>query len=527
MTAPVRLCLFPIGVHSSERPANGFETRRHLTQDSTENKGRSQPHGGVPGSIGAAATSVGAIADGVLRRAEGLGETLASPFAESRLRLGVTGLARAGKTVFISSLVANLMDRGRMGQLSAERDGRIEAVYLQPQPDDTVPRFDFETHLAALTGADPSWPDSTRAVSELRVSIRYRPRGVLSGLTGPRVLHLDIVDYPGEWLLDLALLDKDYQSWSAEVLGRIENRAEGRAFRAAMVSEAELGAAPHDEAVAQKLAAQFASYLNSARMAGYYDCTPGRFLLPGDLAGSPVLTFAPLPPSQTPRGSLAREMARRFEAYKAKVVRPFFHEHFARIDRQVVLVDALSALHSGPQTLEDLRLGMADILSAFRPGQNRFLAQLFRGKRVEKILFAATKADHLHHLQHAKMASLIEAMTREARDRAQFSGAETGALALASLRATTEEIRNYEGEDLPCVRGISAQSGRAAVFYPGALPKDPSFLLAPARSGELDWADNAFSTMHFAPQPLTLRPGEGPPHIRLDRAAEFLIGDRL
>ena len=30
-----------------------------------------------------------------------------------------------------------------------------------------------------------------------------------------------------------------------------------------------------------------------------------------------------------------------------------------------------------------------------------------------------------------------------------------------------------------------------------------------------------------APPRLTLAPGEGPPHIRLDRAAQFLIGDRL
>jgi len=31
----------------------------------------------------------------------------------------------------------------------------------------------------------------------------------------------------------------------------------------------------------------------------------------------------------------------------------------------------------------------------------------------------------------------------------------------------------------------------------------------------------------FAPPRLTLAAGEGLPHIRLDRAAEFLIGDRL
>ena len=37
-------------------------------------------------------------------------------------------------------------------------------------------------------------------------------------------------------------------------------------------------------------------------------------------------------------------MERRYEAYKDVVVRPFFREHFARLDRQIVLVDALAAL---------------------------------------------------------------------------------------------------------------------------------------------------------------------------------------
>lgn len=60
---------------------------------------------------------------------------------EPSLRLGVTGLSRAGKkTVFITGLVANLLDRGRMPQLRAAAQGRIEVVYLQPQPDDTLPR---------------------------------------------------------------------------------------------------------------------------------------------------------------------------------------------------------------------------------------------------------------------------------------------------------------------------------------------------------------------------------------------------
>nr|WP_244998275.1 YcjX family protein [Phaeobacter italicus] len=466
------------------------------------------------------------IADGVLRSVENAGASLSETLFEPSIRLGVTGLARAGKTVFITSLVANLMNRGRMVQLAAVRDGRIETAFLQPQPDDTVPRFDYEQHLAALTGPRPFWPDSTRAVSELRLSLRVQPNGLLSGLQGPLTLHLDIVDYPGEWLLDLALLDKTYAQWSDEVLTRIRSRSEAQAYLGkAQKADA---TAPHDEVQAQDLAGAFAEYLQAARTAGYYDCTPGRFLLPGDLAGSPVLTFAPLPQSDTaPRRSLQREMERRFEAYKSKVVKPFFRDHFARIDRQVVLVDALSAIHSGPRAVEDLRHAMTDILAAFRPGRNGFLTQILRGKRVEKILFAATKADHLHHQQHPQLTAIIEALTRDARDRARFAGAETAALSLAALRATTEEMRRHNGEDLPCVRGTLLDTGRPAAFYPGALPQDPSHLLTPARQGAENWLEGDYRAMSFAPAPLTLRPGDGPPHIRLDRAAEFLIGDRL
>ena len=180
-----------------------------------------------------------------------------------------------------------------MPQLTAHAQGRIEAVYLQPQPDDTLPRFAYEDHLAALTGDDPRWPESTRAVSELRLSFRTRPTGLLSALTGPRTLHVDIVDYPGEWLLDLALLDKTYADWSDGTLDRLSKRAEAADFMA--TARAEDGALALDEPRAQALAASFTAYLHAARAAGWSDCTPGRFLLPGDLAGSPVLTFAPLP----------------------------------------------------------------------------------------------------------------------------------------------------------------------------------------------------------------------------------------
>lgn len=466
------------------------------------------------------------LAEGISRGVETVADTLTAPFSDQVIRLGVTGLSRAGKTVFITSLVANLLDRGRMPQFRAAASGAIRTAYLQPQPDDTIPRFNYESHLAALTGPTPHWPEGTRRISELRLSLKVQPTGLLGSFQGPRTVHIDIVDYPGEWLLDLALLDKDYATWSAEVLARMQGRPAAAAFEAALT-----GCNPaqeFDEPQAQALAQAFTGHLNAARAAGFSDCTPGRFLLPGDLEGSPVLTFAPLPLVDRPaRKSLWREFERRYDSYRRNIVRPFFRDHFARIDRQIVLVDVLGAIHAGPQAVEDMRHAMADILGAFRPGRNAFLSRLFQGRRIDRILFAATKVDHLHHEQHPQLTAITEALLREARDRADFSGAVTQAMSIASLRTTVEDTMPHEGVDLGVVRGRLLEGEKQAAFYPGALPADPSHLLGPARAGAKAWLDADYGVMRFAPAALTLQHGDGPPHIRLDKAAQFLLGDRL
>jgi len=469
------------------------------------------------------------IADGVSRTITNAQESVEELLFEPVIRLGVTGLSRSGKTVFITSLVANLLDRGRMPQLKAAQQGRILSVYLQPQPDDDVPRFDFETHYNSLKGPSPEWPASTRTISQLRLSIRVQPSGILSSITGPRTVHLDIVDYPGEWLLDLPLLNQTYAEWAKEALEAA--RAPARASQSeGWLAQLE-GCDPTsdlDETTAKSQAAHFTSYLRQCREDGFSACAPGRFLMPGDLEGSPALTFAPLPePDKKPRsGSLWKAYERRFESYKRVVVKPFFRNHFSRMDRQIVLVDALGAIHAGPRAVDDLRHAMADILQSFRPGKNSWLSSIL-GKRVDRILFAATKSDHLHHSQHPQLANIMEALVKDARTRADHSGADTAALAIASLRSTVEDTLSHQGENLDCVRGTLLETGKAAALYAGTLPNDPGHLLAPAQKGADKWLDHDFNVMKFAPPQLNLNPGDGPPHIRLDKATEFLIGDRL
>ena len=46
----------------------------------------------------------------------------------------------------------------------------------------------------------------------------FAPKSRLRRVLGVRRLNVDIVDYPGEWLLDLAMLGESYAAWSAEAL---------------------------------------------------------------------------------------------------------------------------------------------------------------------------------------------------------------------------------------------------------------------------------------------------------------------
>ena len=108
------------------------------------------------------------------------------------IRLGVTGLSRAGKTVFISSLVHNLLNGGRLPLFEAVRSGRVSKIRLEPQPDDAVPRFQYEDHIRALV-ADRLWPDSTRAISQLRITLDYESASGWNRMFSPGRLSIDIV----------------------------------------------------------------------------------------------------------------------------------------------------------------------------------------------------------------------------------------------------------------------------------------------------------------------------------------------
>ena len=466
----------------------------------------------------------------------------ASGALDPTLRVGVTGLSRAGKTVFLTALVQALVNGARLPAFRAHAQGRIAGARLSPQPDDAVPRFEVESHVRALTGPDRRWPEGTRRISELRVVVEFEAAGFFGGSRSGRRLTLDLVDYPGEWLLDLALLDQDFRTWSARTIASSEG-----ATRAPIAAdwrrhlEGLDPAAPQDEDAARAAATLFTGYLKAGRddRVALSTLPPGRFLMPGDMEGSPALTFAPLiaPEGAEPAaGSLWAMMERRYEAYRAHVVKPFFRDHFSRLDRQVVLVDALAALNAGPEAVADLETALADVLAAFRHGRNSWLSSLFRPK-VDRLLFAATKADHLHHTSHDRLEAILRRLVARAIERAEFGGAVVDVVALAAVRATREATARQGRDELPVIVGTPEMGQRSngqtfdgeeeIAVFPGDLPVDPEVALrAGGYRGGVEGGDLRF--VKFRPPKLvtTDKPPQLP-HIRLDRTLEFLIGDAL
>jgi predicted YcjX-like family ATPase len=454
------------------------------------------------------------------------------------MKLGITGLARSGKTVFLTALVHNLMAGARLPFFDAAAQGRVLRAYLEPQPDAFVARFPFEKHFADLTANPPRWPESTRRISQLRLTLEYASTKFWKRQLGREILHIDIVDYPGEWLLDLPLLSLDYRQWSRTAL---EQSATPVRKKTARLWHASLGlvdpADPADEALAERLSDLFKDYLREMRADPHALSTlpPGRFLMPGDLAGSPALTFAPLDDKgaeQFSRSSLWAMMESRYEAYKTYVVRPFFRDHFARLDRQIVLIDVLAALNGGQAAIVDLERAMTEILECFRTGANTLWSNLF-GPRIDRVLLAATKADHLHHQSHDRLEAILAKLAGRAMARAEYTGAEVKVLALAAIRATREGEARRGGERLPCIVGYPLpgetigrrhfDGNEEFAIFPGDLPANPEAAL---RGWQIEQGEMRFVRFR-PPNPKPLPSGGFAPfpNIRLDRAIETLVGD--
>jgi len=117
----------------------------------------------------------------------------------------------------------------------------------------------------------------------------------------------------------------------------------------------------------------------------------------------------------------------------------------------------------------------------------------------------------------------------QAAKRAEYSGARIRTEAMAAIRATREGTARHDGEELPVIIGIPEKGeeiggeifdGRTeAAIFPGDLPEDPGSL-----EGRLKFV--RFRPPVIRP-PRPLEKADSFPHVRLDAALQFLLGEDL
>ena len=439
---------------------------------------------------------------------------LAKSLAPRTIRIGVTGLARAGKTAFLTSVAANLLALGRgrpaLSGVGARLEGRPLSVTIAPAGASSLPRFDVAQHVAALAEDPPAWPARTDAASLLALDLAI-PRAGLASSLPPQRVRLEFLDYPGEWLLDLPLLRSGFADWSEIVLRRLEAEpaaTEFLAFAAALPASA-----PADEGLAGTGHRLYRDLLRRLREQGLSLLQPGRFLMPPPGPEPAWMGFFPHRGS----GGLHDLLAARYAAYADAVRRDLSDPLFGNLDRLVVLVDLLSALHAGPAAFRDASAALEAAAASLRWGRSWLETVLALTRLtwppsvVSRVAFAATKADHVADRQRGNLAALLRSVAAPAVEvRAAY-------LPIAAVRCTEDIVWTLDGHPVSAVRGRPIGATQLARSYPGEVPDKPP--------DEAFWQHRFLALPDFEPR----RPpeGGGVPELGLDALLLFLLDDIL
>jgi predicted YcjX-like family ATPase len=417
------------------------------------------------------------------------------PFATTTIRIGVTGLSRAGKTAFLTSAAANLM---------------AKRWALAPVGAADLPRFDQARHLARLAADPPAWPERTDAASLLALTTSL-PRGALPA----RHVRVEFLDYPGEWLIDLPMLTQTYAQWSQATLTRLRGldmptiTAPFLAFADGLPARAAA-----DESLAHAGTRLYRDMLAQLRVAGLAFLQPGRHLMPAPGPEAPWMSFFP----SAATGPLATLLADRYAAYLAAVRRDLASPMFANVDRLVILADILTALHAGPAAFADMRQALSAAAGSLRWQFNWWealgaLAQFSLPPRlIERVAFAATKADHVAERQRGNLAALMRSLTE-----IPAGNIKTGHFAIASVRCTEDFVWTLDGRPVSAVRGRVLGQQVMTRSYPGEVPDRPP--------GPDFWEHPFLALPHFEPMRLPDGGRLGVPNVGLDALFAFLLED--
>jgi predicted YcjX-like family ATPase len=337
------------------------------------------------------------------------------------LRIGITGLSRAGKTVFLTSLINQLLNGGEealkafldQGVTIGAREAHQPAhtswlsyeTYLNKipffsSPHQQVSQFPYEEYLDAFRRDSPQWPVPTTSLSRFSLYV------TLQRETSTQDLLLELVDYPGERLLDAPLLGQTFEQWAADTVkeAMLGLRRDLSVSWLQACDALVANGATNEQAITAAID-EYRKYLKMCHKHGLTFLQPSAFLLEGEDTKNLDLLFCPLPLQvQQYAGEITQQFTERYQRYQEQLVKPFCQE-VTECDRQVVLVDVLRVLKQGVHCFNDTRKALLKILAVYgyTPESSKWSPWTWLGlnQTASRVVFIATKADQASREEEA------------------------------------------------------------------------------------------------------------------------------
>lgn len=450
-------------------------------------------------------------------------------------RIGVIGLYRSGKTVFLTSLINHLKHHCPSRFVIGDKEQLVVAQELTPSGFEPFP---YAAHRNRLVDGE-DWPDKTRGVHE------YICRYYRSGWHFTRG-ELSLLDFPGERMADLTMANASFEQWSDLLLTVFSAHAEYRE-----------PAADYLELMAS------ATVTEGALLAGYRrflaQCfseyrpiiCPSSFLIAADgqwhgealkqgghaleecLCGLDVASqFVPLSPEiRRRKPDLSRRFAGHYRNYRRKIATPLA-KWMRSCDALVVLLDITSLLAGGEGMYQGNRDLLGHLMDLLRPGQGYFgvsmdaLQRIFdplggfkrvtrhkwwpdvfpRGN-ISKVAFVGAKADKVHETDRDRLLNLTRSIAQSVIEKhvVQAPRLDIGYFICAAVNST----RSMEDHRLQ------------AHFQAGQKPRSYSPSQVPDAWPQT-WPAGRYRFPNIKPWMPPLR--DAPPdHIELDRIADFVL----
>lgn len=399
-----------------------------------------------------------------------------------------------------------------------------------PLPNGAVP-FPYNEHVKAFREDPPRWPDRTVEITEYRLRLQ-----LVHEKNRRAECEIVFVDYPGERLLDVSLLETSYDEWADRTLMKLVSppelsRESAQEFLECIETlQADPKGIPIDDA--WKAAQRTFGRCCVAFHAAAAPITPVVPVLLAAMNPSATISapFFPLNSAMRQRlPSAHKRLKQDYAAYLKSSVTPFL-QRIAACSHQIILVDVLDVLRTGIDEFNEIREQMQRALDCYRQANrgafNYLLSMLpvFGKPLIRKVTFCATKVDQATRDHRDNLISLLQDLFVRAEQALHFdrrSIKKIEFIPIAAHKCTDDVDVDHEGKPIVALLGrrLDSDSQAEEVIYPGRVPQQwPEY--------KEKW--QAFRFPDFLPRRLPdLASGRPLPNINMDQVLFSIVEDIL